>query len=85
MKTGMIVVLTVVLAFALITPVSMAISEKEELTLRVQLNRERLARIEAQSLLMQRDYEGAKATLQTDTAKLQTILDKEKAEAGKKK
>jgi hypothetical protein len=59
--------------------------EKEELTLKVQLGQERLARIEAQSIILQRDYEATKAGYQTDSAALQKITDKEKAEAEKAK
>jgi hypothetical protein len=52
--------------------------EKEELTLKVQLGQERLARIEAQSIILQRDYEASKTGLQIDSAALQKITDAEK-------
>lgn len=72
-----------ILAVLLSAPVCMSISEKEEAELRISLNRERLARIEAQSIIMQRDYESAKATLQSDEAKLRKLVEKEKKEVKK--
>ena len=76
MKTAALaLVLVVVLG---LSGISFA-GEKEELTLKVQLGQERLARIEAQSIILQRDYEATKAGFETDNAALKNILDAEKA------
>jgi hypothetical protein len=80
MKTG-ILKLAVVIALA-VSGISFA-GEKEELTLKVQLGQERLARIEAQSIILQRDYEATKAAYQTDNSALQKIVDAEKKVADK--
>jgi hypothetical protein len=79
---------TATLALALVAVLSLSgisfAGEKEELTLKVQLYQERLARIEAQSIILQRDYEATKAIFQTDSAALQKITDAEKTKDKKK-
>jgi hypothetical protein len=76
MKTATLALALVLVAVLGFSSISFA-GEKEELTLKVQLGQERLARIEAQSVLLQRDYETTKAAYQADIAALKKITNAE--------